>query len=234
LQLLLTKGEAVGLFSVRVLFAQLSAVLWLGVISGCGGGGAASDPGSAGPVVQQDSGLLPAAPVAGETLFVDATVLRPLRNASVSVFRGSETSTGVNRVYTNVVTQLVNSAGTVEQESNSLNGGADSGPPIVIDAGAVRQREKIKFLTDGPSVDLDYVELRSPVRSHDRWVTYDKHHEDSGVDLDADRINDALDVAIYSEVVGEEVLDLPNRKQVRRASRHGLSLPGPLQQGQAI
>ncbi|HEV8689497.1 MAG TPA: hypothetical protein VGQ91_04305, partial [Ideonella sp.] len=48
-----------------------AAALLSGLLAGCGGGGGGGDE-------RTTSGLVPAAPTPGATLFADATVLRPL------------------------------------------------------------------------------------------------------------------------------------------------------------
>lgn len=179
------------------------------LLSACGGGGGGSSGSNEG------SGLLPPAEVAGATLHADALVLRPLRDRAIFTYRGQQHSKAPFGFYTNTVRQLAVGGDVREDASNLLGEGPDTGTPLRTASGAVTQHETLQ-LAEGAaaSFDVDLVELRSPVRIHDRYVMLDRHLADY-VDFDRNGSRDTLDVAVWATVVGEEVLDLPNRAGVK-------------------
>jgi hypothetical protein len=185
------------------------AVSLLVFLHGCGGG---SGGGGGAP---SSSGLMPVAMTVGDVLVADAATLRPLRNGSVLTYRGVRSTAVPRTTYTNTVTQVTDGAGIREDTSDGYGHGPLRGTPVFIEAGAIKQRDVIQLLQGGASEAIELVELRSPVRANDRYVALDKHVDNVGVDLDGDRVNDAVDVAMWVQIVGEETLDLSNRLGVK-------------------
>jgi hypothetical protein len=194
-------------------------------VTGCGGGGGSAPAGASGsgatvgsPPPVAASGLVPVAPTPGATLYADAAPLRVLRAGAVWTYRGIDKPDGENairsEVYANTVTHAAAAAGVVEHGTRPFNSDSET-TPIRYERGAYLSTSQIAFSENAPPQTVDIVELRSPVKVNDQYVSVDKHIDDSGVDVDGDNVNDALDVAIYSTVVGEETLDLPNRRQVK-------------------
>lgn len=166
------------------------------------------------------SGLVPEAGTAGATLYADAASLRVLRDSAVWTYRGVEQPRGAAsgaaeiRTYTNIVSHAATSGGMLENSSNRFNGGATTGP-LRFEGGAYKYSGQIGVTGNSPILNVDVIDLRSPVKLNDQYVSLDKHLADSGADLDGDKVNEAIDVAIYARVIGEELLDLPNRRQVK-------------------
>lgn len=199
----------------------------LALASGCGGGGA----GNAGAVsVMPDpvipppvsaSGLVPQAGTVGATLYADAAALRVVREGAVWTYRGVDQPRGAAtapyeiKTYTNTVTHVLAGGGISEAGSNPLNEGPDTSGPLRFEGGAYNYMVQSALPVGGPSQAFTVTELRSPVRVNDQYVSLDKHLADGGSDLDGDKVNDALDMAVYARVIGEEMLDLPNRRQVK-------------------
>lgn len=190
-------------------------------LSACGGGGGGSSDGTVAvpvPPTPATSGLLPAAPAPGASLHADAGTLRPMRAQARWTYRGVDRpfgATGAQIGYTNVLTQLAVNGGMQEQASNAFNEGPDNSGTLVIEGGTVRQRETLELMPGLQTEVLDLIELRSPVRLDDQYTIYDRRIGDIGSDLDGDKRNDGMDLAIWVRVLGEETLDLPNRLQVR-------------------
>jgi hypothetical protein len=191
---------------------RVFVILFLVFLYGCGGGSGGGSGGDGGPA---SSGLMPEAPSVGAVLVADAASLRPLRSGSVLTYRGVRSTAVPQTVYTNTITQITDGAGIREDASDRYGDGPDRGTPVVIDAGAIKQRDVIELVEGGASEAFELVELRSPVRVNDRYVALDKHLDNAGIDLDGDRINDAVDVAMWAQVVREETLDLSNRLGVK-------------------
>ncbi|MBW8898560.1 MAG: hypothetical protein JF619_10705 [Massilia sp.] len=195
-------------------------------VAGCGGGGGGSStpagaggsgtstPGQPG----MTSGLVPVAPALGATLYADAAPLRVLRAGAVWTYHGIDKPAGESasefKAYTNTVTHATVGNGIVEQGTQPFNSDPESNP-IRYEGGSYISTNQIAFSDKTPAQAINVIELRSPVKVNDQYVSLDKHIADSGADLDGDNVNDALDVAIYSTVIGEEAVDLPNRRQVK-------------------
>lgn len=197
------------------------ALAVLASLSGCGGrSGEASDTGTPPPELLS-SGLVPEPGPAGATLYADAAPLRVLREGAVWTYRGVEQPRGTAsvegelRTYTNAVTHASASGGVLEDFSNAYNDGHSTSGPLRFEGGAYKYTSHIELAAGAPTHPLDVIELRSPVMVGDQYVSFDKHIANSGVDLDGDKVNDAYDVAMYARVIGEETLDLPNRRQVK-------------------
>jgi len=195
-------------------------------VAGCGGGGGgASTPAGAGGGGTSTpgqpggtSGLVPVAPAVGATLYADAAPLRVLRAGAVWTYHGVDKPAGENasefKAYTNTVTHATVGNGIVEQGTQPFNSDPESNP-IRYEGGSYISTNQIAFSDNAPAQAIDVIELRSPVKVNDQYVSLDKHIANSGADLDGDNVNDAIDVAIYSTVIGEEAVDLPNRRQVK-------------------
>ena len=200
-------------------------------LGGCGGGGSGSGsstpsptptptptPAPAPPPPLAVSGLVPAAPTVGATLYADAASLRVLRAGAVWRYHGVEKPAGELatdfNAYTNTVTAVTSGSGLTQRATHPFNDEEES-DTIRYEGGAYMSTDQIALSANIPAQAVDVIELRSPVKVNDQYVSIDKHIADSGVDLDDDKVNDALDVAVYSTVVGEEMLDLPNRRQVK-------------------
>ena len=195
-------------------------------LAGCGGGGSGGSANGSGtsiltptPVPSPDvSGLVPAAPTIGATLYADAASLRVLRAGAVWRYHGVEKPAGELATdfnsYTNTVTAVAAGRGVTESATHQYNEGEDS-EPIRYEGGAYIATNQAAYAGDILLRDVDVIELRSPVKVNDQYVGIDKHIADIRTDLDGDKVNEALDIAVYSTVIGEEVLDLPNRRQVK-------------------
>jgi len=177
------------------------------VLAACGGGGAGSEGGSTGVSA---TGLVPDAPALGATLYADATVLRPVRDQAIWRYDGVSTPLGGRVVnYTTTTRQSVAADGTVtEFSSNSGNEGADS-QVIRVSGGVVSSTVEVDFAGRGVPEVLQITELRSPVRAGDQFVILDKRYAETSIDADGDGRPDALDVAIYARVIGNETVAPP-------------------------
>ena len=202
--------------------AFILACLATALLTACGGGGGSTGPAggdTTSPVTPSGSGLLPAAVSSGATLAEDASVWRPLRDKASYRYRGRHSVPGgteADSTYENTVTQLAQGTGMREDASNAFNEGTDTGSaPVQLQSGSIIQQQPFQFAAGSTAINLEYVELRSPVRANDRYVVVDRRIADLGTDLDGDKKNDGLDVAIWVQVAGDEVVDLPNRKGLR-------------------
>lgn len=225
-----------------------TALAALALVSGCGGGGgstaAPAPPVTPTPPPPATSGLVPAAGTAGAVLYADAAPLRVLRAGAVWTYhgvdqkRGAASTAAETASYANSVTQSSVAGGLLEKGSNPFNDGPDTSGPVRYESGAYKYIQTLQLAAGGAPQNFDVTELRSPVRVNDQYASIDKHIADSGADFDGDKVNDAVDLALYTRVVGEEVLDLPYRAQVRavrvdttmrlRATNSKTGTPGPL------
>lgn len=188
------------------------------VLVACGGGGGGGGGGGSDPVTppgDTTSGLLPTAPAVGATLHVDATVLRPLRDGTVSVYRGRTINAGATTEYDNTVTQSVSGTRLLDQASNDLGQGPATADPVVVANGRVTMNTSMPWTDGGPQNPFELVLLSSPVRLGERHVAIDKRYTDVGTDLDGDKLNDQMDVAIWTLVKSEDTIDLPQRSDVK-------------------
>lgn len=178
-------------------------------LTGCGGGGDDSTDEDG-----DGTGLVPDAPALGATLFSDATVLRPMKAGARWNFAGTAADGGA---YANVITQTSAPVGVTESSTNLLNLGAHSVHVVVVN-GNIVQPDAVDVDGDGVLDLANMLELRSPVRVNDQYVAVDHQVPKALPDLDGDGIGEALDVAVYSRVIGTEdvVLDgLPVQRAVR-------------------
>ena len=190
------------------------------VVSACGGGGGGeggvANPGGQPPGSPLPTSLMPAAPVPGETLFADATVLRPLLPDAIWRYRGVQTQANVAlpTVYDTSTHHLSAGAGRVfETATNVGNLGADQ-VTLRVESGTVTADEGLD-LAPGSRIVIPRTELKSPVRAGEQYNIYDRRIEDIGADIDGDKRNDALDIAVYARVVGLETVALPSLPSVR-------------------
>jgi hypothetical protein len=189
-------------------------VLWLtAALVACGGGGGDSSPPTAPP--PGPTGLVPPAPALGAVLHADATAYRPLIAGATWNYRGvRRVGTDSPTVYENIVSHSPGAgAAMVESASNIDNVGADQAT-ITLTAGEVRSSSTLD-LGVGPPENIVDIELRSPVRSGDQITIFDKRYGNSVADLDGDGRNEALELAIYRRVIGEEFVDLVSYPQAR-------------------
>ena len=183
-------------------------------LAACGGGGGGGGGGgdSAGITPPTIIGLVPLAPALGATITADAAVFRPLRDSAVWKYQGlakaSAAATAVSYVTSTTHVSVTGTSAT-ENFSNGGNTGADT-QPISISGGTVGWQQSIDFAGKGVPENLQFVELRSPVRQGDQYTILDKRYTDTNIDADGDRKPDALDVALYARVIGTETLALPN------------------------
>ncbi len=178
--------------------------------SGGGGGGAAEPPPPPPPPTNINptlESLLPPAPAVGADLVADAASLRPLRAGAVYAYRGTA-GAAATRYLTNT-TQTVGGTSS-EAASNAANAGARTAPVSAVTNGAVSNTQSIDFAGKGVRVDVNFTELRSPVRSNDQYQILLQRFTDTNIDVDRDGRFDLVDVAIYARIVGREVLPLPN------------------------
>jgi hypothetical protein len=85
---------------------------------------------------------------------------------------------------------------------------------VSVVGGVVRTQSALDF-GNGKTVQLNAIELRSPVRVDDQYTVVDTRVPDGGADYDGDGVYDAIDVAIYSRVIGMEVVDLVSAPQLQ-------------------
>lgn len=174
---------------------------------GGGGGGSSTTSGSA-------ASLIPAAPAAGAVLYSDAAALRPLRAQSEWTYHGRNRSGGGSTRYQSSVRHGDAAGGVIEQSTGVLN---DTWYPetVVNSNGTILETQTIDFLGNGVTEKFTVTELRSPVRQGDQYTLYERSFPRSGFDVDADRIEDSVDVAAYRSVVGNEDVQLADKSAVR-------------------
>jgi hypothetical protein len=198
--------------------AFISMAFMLSCLVACGGGsgsgsGAAS---GGGPVVEPPpatSGLVPAAGAVGVVVEADAGTLRVLRPGASWIYAGQVYASGVGGAaqgYSNTVSHASAAVGVTETSTDALHEGVSS-ENVQVAAGIVKSPVQVQPLPNAAVEQIDAIELRSPVRVGDQYTLYDRRFADGGVDLDGDRINEALDIAVWTKVVGTEVINLPQR-----------------------
>lgn len=179
------------------------------MLAGCGGGGSG---GGASTGWESVTGLVPAEPSAGEVLYADATVLRPLQEGAKWSYRGTSIPyTGALPIsYVTETTQSAVSAnGVTETGTNPGNDGPDK-QMLSIAGGAISSQEKIDFTGKGAPQTVTFTELPSPVRRGGQFTILDQRYTDTAIDADGDGKADTLDVAIYGLIVDKEALTLPD------------------------
>ncbi|MGC4078900.1 MAG: hypothetical protein QM702_18025 [Rubrivivax sp.] len=200
------------------------------VLSACGGGGGG---GGGGEEPAASSGLVPQAPTPGATLHDDATVLRPVVDSASWTYRGTaELANWGTIFYQNVVSQARAGDGSIVERATDIAHTGTGEQAVASSGGAVATTSGFAIGSE-PATALRYLELRSPVRVGDQYTTLDLHRKDSGYDLDGDGRNDAIDYAIYTQVIGADTVDLlhaPGLSTVHvrttQAARYTLSSSG--------
>ena len=189
------------------------ATLTCSALLACGGGGGGGETPGGGGV--QASGLLPAAPGIGATLEQDATVLRPMRTGAVAQFRGRIVGGSAWDQHTSTVTTRQEGGRWIEAATNLMGQGPDEGDPVTVAGGRVTVSSTMDWVDGGRRDAVELVMLASPVRQGERHVAFDQRIADVGQDLDGDTVSDGLDAAVWTQVAGEETLDLPQRAGLR-------------------
>ncbi len=122
--------------------------------------------------------------------------------------RARDGSAGTNPpiLYTSSVSQSAGSNGaTLETSSNLLepNSGDDT-ITVAASGGSILVTQS--FAPFGPSSNETFtsIELRSPIRQADQYTLLERTYVDTGVDVDGDMRQDAVDFGLYSQVIGEE------------------------------
>lgn len=190
----------------------LSAIAVTIALAGCGGGGGGGDGGGSGgggnpPPV--GGSLIPAAPTPGPVLHADAATLRPLTPGAQWRYRGQRTVPGsAAQDYSSETTVSATGAALTESTTNAGNNGADA-HPIALEGGRIVVTERFAITGKGEGETIRLTQLRSPVRVDDQWTVLEQRFTDTAIDADGDGKPDAIDVAIYARVIGEERLTLP-------------------------
>jgi hypothetical protein len=172
-------------------------------LAACGGGGGGGD--SSGT-----TGLVPTdLPTAGATLYADATVLRPLVAGARWTYQGTMQLNleplATSEAYVDVITHTKDSTGVRETADNLDNAGSTE-QRVYHEAGSVRNVADVD-LGNGISLPVDTLELRSPVRVNDQYTVFDQRLK-TGTDFDEDGVNDAVELGVYSRVVGQVLKDV--------------------------
>jgi hypothetical protein len=196
---------------IRVVVARRCLPILLSLLlAACGGGGGGSE--TAPPTSEggnaTPTGLVPAAAPLGAVLHTDASGLLPLRDGTVARFRGLHVAPGTMASYSNTVQLKADTDGFRVTASNGFDEGASTGAPIVLEAGAFKQRESLTLLDSLPPEQIELTLLRSPVRTGDRYLALDRRIANIGIDVDGDAVNDGLDVAAWSDVIGADTVTL--------------------------
>lgn len=201
-------ASLVQLHGVRAALCSLAVMALLAACGGGGGGNGNADS-PAPPSGSAKSGLVPAAPAPGEVLYADATALRPLREGAEWLYAGrADLDTARPAPYLNRVVTTASGGAFTERAENALNAGLDS-QTLSVAAGTVTARI-LADVTGLPSgLTIDYTELRSPVRAGEQITLLDRVDEPVA-DVDGDRVNDKADIAVYSRVIGNETVELPD------------------------
>lgn len=204
---------------IRPALTGLLAAVLLAGCGGGGGGGSGNDGGDQGGGDQggggqgQTSGLVPDPPAIGATLQDDALLLRGMHDQAVMVFRGTDSSLP-SRYYTNTVTQTQSGAVFTENQSNPLNAGSAGSTDVSTANGTISETETMQVVPGTPAEQVNFIEVRSPVRVNDRYVHLDRHYDDGGIDADGDGKHDAVDIAAWTQVIGRETIDLHHRSGI--------------------
>lgn len=182
-----------------MLRSHLICLLAAAFMSACGGGG-----GSGGV-----TGLVPAAPLAGATLYADAAILRPLIDGARWQYRGVEKAAdgGITVRYTASVSQK-SVGGSLQETGSQVFLESDDTSPVALSGGSIVSRVQDP-LGVGSSEVVAITELRSPVRANDQYTLLERSDVSTGTDVDGDGKTDVADFAVYSRVIGNESVELP-------------------------
>lgn len=203
-----------------MLRSRLFCILVAAVVSACGGGGGSpADPGSGGGNGATGTGLVPTAPVAGTTLYANAEDLRPLVDGARWQYRSVQKAADGNTTvrYTASVSQK-SVGGSLQETENQVFLGSDEVSAITSSGGSIVDRVQDP-LGVGSSEVVAITELRSPVRVNDQYTQYERSDVPTGIDVDGDGKADVADVAIYSRVIGNESVELPELARTVTAVR---------------
>ena len=185
-------------------------------LAGCGGGGGGSAGGASGGTGggggggTSATGLIPSAPALGAALHADATLLQPLRPGAEWHYRGSVTAATGRRPFGVKLRQSAGAAGVVVQQRRSSAPDDDDSVTFANAGGAITATETLQLAAGAASGLVSYTVLRSPVRQFDQVTLLDQLAVPSGADIDGDSVEDKADVAVYSRVIGNESVDLPD------------------------
>ena len=154
---------------------------------------------------------MPPAPVVGSVLYADASALRPLRSGLRYVYHGEDrpVSMSLPISYSNTVVQSVanGGGGVVEDSSNWFKEGVDS-TVLTSSNGAVQTRQVVALGAEVPAITLEATELRSPVRASDQYTVLERRIEGALSDIDRDGKPEAVEIAAYRRVIGNERVTL--------------------------
>ncbi|HQC96738.1 MAG TPA: hypothetical protein PK306_13615 [Aquabacterium sp.] len=204
-------------------FVALMVAVSCWLLTACGGGGGSggsagvdgSTGGStSGPANGSPTGLLPAAPTPGATLYADATTLLPLKAGATWHYRGVAPD-GSGPPYGVLVRQSVDGA---DIRATRVSSSADDDQSLTysVSGSTINATDPEAF---GPGSPLTYTVLRSPVRQGEQITIADRTQVPTGTDIGGDKTADAADVLIDSRVVGNETVDLPDLQQSITALR---------------
>jgi len=149
-------------------------------------------------------------------LYSSAATLRPLIDGASWTFVTRDKSGSGVKGFTR--TQKADLSGTFTETDSD-----DPNTSNTISADSVSGQINISTLIDTglpiAKLPINGPELKSPVRANDQVVLLDRHVSDIGVDVDKDGKNDAMDIAMYRVIIGNETLTLPNRSATLTALR---------------
>ena len=191
--------------------------LCVGVValSACGGGGGGGADAGISPPPAGAASLIPVAPAPGAVLQADAATLRPLAIGHLWRYRGVSVVQGnASPAYTTDVTIAPSGGAWTESATNANNEGAAS-HGVALEGGSVVVTEQFDFAGKGPGETVRMTQLRSPVRVDDQWTILERRFADTAIDVDGDKRTDAVDVAMYARVIGEESVTLPRMAAVK-------------------
>ena len=176
------------------------------MLAACGGGGGGGSPSSP-PAGDGPTGLVPAAGVAGAVLRDRAVDLRPVAADARWHYRFNDyTGPGPGRF----IVGSTPGPGTSVVETDSTD--PLSRVTVTLDAasGSISIASDLLLAPGATPIRVQGFELRSPVRANEQYVLLDRRVSASGLDFDGDARQDALDLAVWRVVVGEESVQLPN------------------------
>jgi hypothetical protein len=205
------------LFRTMRLLGGLTILFLVACGGGGGGGGAGAGAGGVGNPIganptQVESAMIPAAPSVGAILFEDAAVLRPIKLGFKWGYSGErrESADATPSKYL-LTTTFVAGGSTGIVSTDVVSDGTISTPfDLSVTAGVVKQVTTVDLVGTGTPEPIPLIELRSPVRQNDQFVSFQRKYATSVVDADRDGKPDALEVAVYGRVIGIENLDFPN------------------------
>lgn len=182
----------------------ISALAFAFLLAACGGGGGGAGSGSGDnvtpPTAGGVTGLVPAAPAAGQVLVSDSAVLRPLSVGLSWQYRQFTPFVGPSQSRTTI---LQGTAGKVIERSSDSN---------LLDVELTRTADGqtvatvVQPLGSGRSITITGVELPRELRAGQQFTVYDAR-------------TDGIDIAYWSVVVGFEDVRVPASPNPVRALR---------------